>query len=359
MPKGNVSSVSELSMPPIDDSEANQLVKVQRDILNIVVTSDDFQLALDSLCLAAEGIVENALASIMLFEDSSESLRVRSGPSLSSEALELFNGLKPAEDAGSCGTAVFTGKPQFVTDTSSDERWKNHLKLVRELDVHACWSMPIQTKDGRFVGSFALASFEKRVPSDFQINLLQTTAYLAGIIVQREIEYAQLQQAAHYDHLTKLPNRFLFNLQAEQAIARANRTKDLLSIFFIDLDNFKNLNDQLGHDAGDEVLRRVSKRMSSNIRREDSLARIGGDEFVLLVESAKTHRELMIIAEKLVQTLAPPFCVQGQNWKIGASIGISSFPKDGLTLEKLIRNADKAMYTAKSSSSCKIKFYSS
>jgi len=358
MPKSRLVLVPESAMPPINEAESNRLIEVQRDILKLVVTNDDSQQAFDSLCKAAEGIVQNALASVMFYKEGNVSLEVRSSPNLPFEALPLVNGLVPSEECASCGTAVFTGEPQFVADTSTDVRWKNHQNLVKDLNIHACWSMPICDNECNSIGSFALSSFEKRAPTNFQINLLQTSAFLAGLILQREQDHKALHKAAHYDHLTNLPNRFLFNIQAEQAIARANRIKAPLSLFFIDLDNFKALNDELGHEAGDEALTKVADRMNSNIRREDLLTRVGGDEFILLVESARNREELTLIAEKLIVALKDPFTIQGKEWQINASIGISIYPEDGLSVDDLLRKADKAMYAAKSLSSGKVQFYS-
>ncbi|MCF6193069.1 MAG: sensor domain-containing diguanylate cyclase [Kangiellaceae bacterium] len=358
MPKGNLVLVPDSEMPPINEADANRLVKVQRDILKLIVTSDDFQHAFDSLCKTAEGIVADSVASIMFYRESGDALEVRSSPHLPLEAIEMVNGLVPGAQSASCGTAVFKQKPQYITDTSTDERWKEHQDLVNNLNIHACWSMPICDADGQAIGSFALSSFEKRAPSDFQMNLLQTSAFLAGLILQREIDHKALYNAAHYDHLTKLPNRFLFNIQAEQAIARANRIKAPLSLFYIDLDKFKVLNDELGHEAGDEALTRVADRMSSNIRREDLLTRIGGDEFILMVESARSRHELTLIAEKLISALREPFIIQDKKWKINACIGISSYPTDGMNVDDLVRKADKAMYAAKSDPNSKVQFYS-
>ena len=336
-----------------------QLVKVQRDILEIIVTGNDYQYALETLCRAAEGIVSNALASIMLFNDSKTALEIRAAPNLSYEAKQQLNGLVPGKNSGSCGTAVFAESAQYVKDTSKDIRWKNYRTLAKDLSIHACWSMPIVNRENKAFGSFALSSFEKRHPSKFQENLMQTSAYLASLILLRELDDQELQRAAHYDHLTKLPNRFLFKIRLEPAIARSNRSKSPLALFFIDLDDFKQINDEFGHDAGDRVLQEIAERMDNNIRREDSLARIGGDEFVLLVENSIDQDELKIIANKIMQTFFEPVFIEGFSRKLSASIGISLYPKNGMSSNQLIRCADRAMYVAKSLREDKIQFCSS
>lgn len=342
----------------LSEMEAHQLAQVQCDILNIAVTGTDFQLALDSICRAAEGIVPNSLASIMTYSDDEKSLEVRSSPNLPEEARKMLNGLIPGPQAASCGTAVFCGEPQFIGNTLTDDRWEEHLDLAKDLNICACWSMPIRDPNKKTIGSFAISSFEKRDPTDFQIKLLQTNAYLVELVLQREKDHQQLSRAAHYDHLTGLPNRTLFNIHAEQAIARANRTNLPMSLFYIDLDRFKQINDELGHQIGDEALVSIASRMNKCVRREDSLARVGGDEFILLVESAKSRDELAIIANKILKAFESPISLKDREYSVGASIGISCYPKDGMTIEELVGNADRAMYVAKSAARDKIQFYS-
>lgn len=338
--------------------ESNQLIEVQRDILELIVTSSDFQHALEALCYATEGIVANALSSIMIFNESKNELTVRAAPSLSEEVTQQLSGLIPNQNAGSCGTAVFTNEPQFVIDISTDERWKEHRELVGDLNIHAYWSMPIVNKENETVGSFALSSFEKRKPDEFQKNLMQTSAYLASLVLQREQDDQALKDAAHYDHLTKLPNRFLFNTRLEHAMARVNRSKSSLALLYIDLDNFKQINDEFGHNVGDGVLTEIAQRMSCHVRREDTLARVGGDEFLLLVENKMDPLELKVIANKIMQAFTEVVLFENMRVKLSASIGISIYPKNGLTANQLISCADKAMYTAKSSKKDNIQFFS-
>ncbi|MFT6967545.1 MAG: diguanylate cyclase (GGDEF)-like protein [Cellvibrionaceae bacterium] len=344
--------------------ESNKLVKVQRDILEIVVTGNDSQSALDSLCKIAEDIVDNSIASIMIFNACRTELLVRAAPNLSHQACEDLNGLVPGEFSGSCGTAVYKGVPQFVCDTSTDKRWENLQKHIFDFNVHACWSMPIVDSNNQPIGSFALSSFSKREPNQFQKNLMQTASYLVSLVLRRETESVMLKQAAHYDALTNIPNRSLFNERIAHAMAKANRSGTRLAIFFIDLDNFKQINDKYGHNVGDKVLQEVAFRFQKCIRGEDTFARIGGDEFILLVENNDAVVELTWIAEKLQNAIFDPIVLEGagdsakDDYQIAASIGISIYPTHGLTSYELLECADKAMYIAKSSKNSNIQFYS-
>ena len=362
--KKNVALKHQSGADTLTLEESNKLVKVQRDILEIVVTGNDYQYALDSLCKIAEGIVDESLASIMLFNASRTELFVRAAPNVPNQACEDLNGLVPDEFAGSCGTAVYKGTPQFVCDTSTDERWKNLQKYVHDFNIHACWSIPVVDAENQPIGSFALSSFSKREPNQFQKNLMQTASYLVSLVLRREKESIMLQQAAHYDPLTNIPNRNLFNERIAQAMARASRSSSSLAIFFIDLDNFKQINDDFGHNIGDIVLQEVAFRLQKCVRRGDTFARIGGDEFILLVDNKSDVVELTMIAEKLQDTLAAPIVIEGSDdskndgYQISASMGISIYPNHGLTSDELMECADKAMYIAKSSKKSNIQFYS-
>ena len=338
--------------------QSNQLIKVQRDILEIIVTGNDYQHALDSLCRVTEGIVDQSVTSIMVYDLDKTSLQVRAAPNLTEKARAELNGLVPGPNQGSCGTAVFSETPQYVIDTGEDKRWKDLQSLASNYNIHACWSMPIVDSDKKVIGSFALSSFCKRAPNKFQENLLRTASYLTSLVLCREQEAILMQQAAHNDYLTDLPNRNLFKKRVDQAIARVSRCSSPLAVFFIDLDNFKQVNDDYGHDAGDIVLKEVAARLQSKVRKEDTLARLGGDEFVLLVEDMKQVDELRLIAGKLLGVLDGPIEQGQKQYHITASIGISIYPINGLTTSELLKSADKAMYIAKSVKKDKIQFYS-
>jgi diguanylate cyclase (GGDEF)-like protein/PAS domain S-box-containing protein len=158
----------------------------------------------------------------------------------------------------------------------------------------------------------------------------------------------QISILAYSDALTKLPNRAALEHRLTKAIARANREHRLLAVFFIDLDNFKNINDSLGHDKGDQVLIEVAERLSATIRNEDTLSRLGGDEFILLSESIDNENSVYNLANRILASLVQPILLPPNTIYVNASIGIALFPDDGRTSQELIKNADMAMYKAKS-----------
>jgi diguanylate cyclase (GGDEF)-like protein len=169
---------------------------------------------------------------------------------------------------------------------------------------------------------------------------------------------ARAEYLAYHDGLTTLPNRSLFSKLLGQSIKQAHRYKRKLAVLFFDLDHFKDINDTLGHEAGDLLLQEVAIRLKTCLRDSDTVARMGGDEFVALLPEMDEEKYVVIVAKKILATLARPFILQGQECFITASIGISIFPQDGQDEETLERNADTAMYHVKEAGRNNFQFYS-
>ncbi len=158
---------------------------------------------------------------------------------------------------------------------------------------------------------------------------------------------AQLEHMAQHDALTDLPNRSLLNDRISTAIRRANRDKRQVAVMFLDLDHFKDINDSYGHETGDMVLKQVALRLRECVRDEDTVARLGGDEFVVLMEDIEDTDQVDLAAQRILASLIPPIGESTQEFFIGASVGVSVYPRDGDSVEALLRNADTAMYQAK------------
>ena len=157
----------------------------------------------------------------------------------------------------------------------------------------------------------------------------------------------QLRNIALYDNLTGLPNRLLLEDRMERSILRGDRSGKLCVLMFVDLDRFKSVNDTFGHRIGDELLKTVAQRLTNCIRKEDTVARVGGDEFVVVLNELAKREDAALIGGKMLQELSRPFSVERHEVEISCSIGISVFPDDGKTLLELMNNADVAMYRAK------------
>lgn len=176
-------------------------------------------------------------------------------------------------------------------------------------------------------------------------------------ISERRATEEQIRHMAQHDPLTNLPNRTLFSDRLHLAIARAKRDHEHLALMFVDLDTFKPINDLYGHDVGDLLLKEVSHRMRQSVRDSDTVARIGGDEFIILLPSIGSRDDAAHVAEKVRQAVARTYDLAGRSLEISSSIGVAIFPEDGRDALTLAKNADDAMYRAKQSGRNKVQFY--
>lgn len=160
-------------------------------------------------------------------------------------------------------------------------------------------------------------------------------------------EKERLSLMAHYDQLTKIPNRYLLLDRVKHLIEKAERYDSQFALLYIDLDNFKNFNDEKGHAFGDRILQVIADCLKQSIRTSDTLARIGGDEFVILLEKITDENNASLIAKFLIEQLHKPFIIDGNEYNVSGSIGIAIYPEDGNNTDQLLAFADKAMYKAK------------
>lgn len=202
--------------------------------------------------------------------------------------------------------------------------------------------MRLRRKNGELIWAIVNSSvieYENGEP-----HIVQTTLF---DINDRKLAEEQVQYLAYYDSLTALPNRTLLRDRLSQALAAAARREDKVAIVFVDLDNFKTINDSLGHSVGDFLLKEVAGRLKARIRGQDTIARLGGDEFLIVLTGLKSIPDIAIAAEKFMDVLTPEFQVQGHSLSVRCSIGLSVFPDDATDAETLIKYADSAMYNAK------------
>ncbi len=216
------------------------------------------------------------------------------------------------------------------------------------------------TKSGEIIHTHVSLS----VLRDEQNRIIGLTRYSQDITHKKKIEQQLKEQTellnfqAYHDALTHLPNRILFEDRLQQSLANAEKHCEKLGLLFIDLDNFKQINDTLGHHYGDEVLKIVAKRLSNCIREEDTLARLGGDEFTVLIQDLQRSSAVSRVAQQIIDALKPPIRLKNHELHITASIGISLYPKDALNRSDLLKYADTAMYKAKEEGRNNFQFYS-
>lgn len=218
---------------------------------------------------------------------------------------------------------------------------------ARAAGLRACWAFPILGQEAADVlGVFAFFADSPGSPDASQWHTLQQAVYLGSIAIEQARLTERLAYQAHHDSLTELPNRLLFLDRLEQALRHAERHDEAVAVMLLDIDDFKLINDSLGHSAGDRLLCVISERLSQCLRPDDTVARIGGDEFALVLP-LRTSRDATPIAERILEAMRQPVALLSHHLKPSPSMGISVFPEDGNSVEVLLQNADTAMYTAK------------
>jgi len=203
--------------------------------------------------------------------------------------------------------------------------------------------------ESRIIGSMVLQSYtDPNIYSKKDIKLMEFVSQQVATAIERKQIEEKLTFLSLYDSLTKLPNRVLFYDRIRQEIAYSKREKKKFALMFLDLDNFKEVNDKFGHDVGDELLQETAKRFRNLLRKSDTICRLGGDEFIILLPRLKHPRESTEdVVQKIFSALSKPFEIKNNSIDVHLSIGIALYPDDGEKEEILIRSADKAMYIAK------------
>jgi len=217
---------------------------------------------------------------------------------------------------------------EVISAVTKSGKWSGEIRMLHK-DGHIGWiesmCVPIYDENDQMVGALGINRD----------------------ITDRVQESERLHYLAHYDQLTKTPNRYLLLDRIRHLISQSERNKSSFALLYIDLDKFKTINDTKGHAFGDQVLIEAALRLKQSIRRSDTVARVGGDEFVLLLENISSKNKISAMADALIKTLNKTFFINDEAFEISCSIGIAIYPDDGATTDALLAAADIAMYKAK------------
>jgi len=336
-----------------------QLIE-QTHVLEMIASSACLADVLDRLTRLIEAQLPGVMCSILLLDDEGLHLRHGAAPSLPDAYVKAIDGVRVGPNVGSCGTAIHRREIVIVTDTQKDPLWADYSALAQEHGLRSCWSAPIFAADGAALGTFAVYSQVVRAPTPVDMHLVDMATRIAGIAIERQRAQDRIHHMAHYDELTGLPNRHLLAQRLERAMAQAERNNRCVSVAFIDLDNFKLINDSLGHSAGDDLLKTVAERISQSVRAEDTVVRLGGDEFVIVLpDQAEGSDAVEATLQRIVAEIAHPLRLGEREVQISCSVGVAMFPSDGRDTSTLLMNADAAMYRAKDLGRNNLQFYRS
>lgn len=348
--QGQVVSVLALGFD-LSDRRQQQIVEAKRQsIFEKMAHGDPIDKILEQVALYVEYSKCGLHCGILLLDEDKKKLQMIAAPSFPDAYRVQLNSRLLDEESGHCYrwlASSFRSERIVVEDVSQHPCWALCQSFVQEISKAACWSEPIFSSSNQLLGVVNIFSPQAGQPDIADLALIQQASYLSSIAIERNRIEQKMYRQASYDALTGLPNRRLFGDRLREEILKAERAGYRLAVLFIDLDRFKEVNDTLGHEAGDDLLVQAAERIRSCVRESDTVGRLGGDEFVLILPEVGEIAPLHRVAQNIVNVLARPFLIGEHQTYVSASIGVAGYPRDAENAETLISCADQAMYAAK------------
>jgi diguanylate cyclase (GGDEF)-like protein len=349
---------SELQSSVEAKRKAQEFDAARNEVLEAIARNAPPPESMERLALAVQDQIEGSVCAIAMSPDGKSFLNGKPSAVLIAPGVpdELQRQMLPVLSA-----VLVTSGDGIDTLKNDTDVMANVMEIARHSGMNFI--------DGDIVVAFSGAGelaglvmvfFRDTAPSDADnaTRVLQSASRLVSLARDHWHMHERLVFDARHDALTGLPNRTVAEDRLEQALARAQRRRQIFAVLCIDLDGFKNVNDNLGHHAGDELLRVVATRLRARIRHSDTLARIGGDEFFAIIEDCAGDSAAQCVGDSLITTLQEPINLEGKSVSISGSIGIAMYPTDGRHAAELKRNADQAMYRAKAGGRGKTCFWS-
>ena len=358
---GTIQDITERKLAELGLLRRSSELEMHNGILKLVNLGAPLPQMFEAMVRKIETLHPEMLCMILVVDEEGTQLRIAAAPSMPDFFIQVVDGLLVGDGAGCCGTAAFRGERVIAEDLQQHPYCETLRAVSARANLRSCWSQPIKNHTGCVLGVFTIYHRVTARPSDEKITLIETYASLVEMAIQRHLSEERIRNLAYYDALTQLPNRRMLDDRLSQAMAVSKRSGRYGALMFLDLDNFKPLNDSHGHAVGDLLLIQVAQRISGCIREMDTVARFGGDEFVIMLSELDESRDESAIqarrvAEKVRSLLAQPYLLTvKQNGtsdvsiehRCTASIGLTLFINHDATLDDILKWADAAMYQAK------------
>lgn len=327
-------------------SQANDLLATQARILTMIASGAALRETLTAITAEVKEHLPEVRSTIQLLGVDG-TLEVSAAVSRDALACTRMEG-QPVSDHSICGTALLRDKSMLVDEPAASARWGWSPCLSPPNEVRKCWVTPIRRDpNGAPVGVLTCYFPHSYEPDDHARQTVQTACELAAVAIDRKRFEDQLSHQSLHDQLTGLPNRALLLEQLRGDVARAERKATTGAVLVIDLDRLKIVNDSLGHASGDHVLREMARRITAEVRSEDTVARLAGDEFAVSCPDIHDDEESVRLAQRLLRAIGKPLTVRSQEVRLTASIGIAIRHAGDTRVDTLLRNADVALYRAK------------
>jgi diguanylate cyclase (GGDEF)-like protein len=340
-----VSSELEARLARAEVTRVHQLVASHNRVHDMIGRGVILRDVLIAVCEAIEGYDPSLKPSVLLRDRESNTLHSGVGPSFPQEYFDSVEGAPVGPVIGTCGSAAWFGRLTVSENLHEDPKWAPIRPMAQLADVAHCWSLPIKSTDDVVLGTLAFYGRHPRRPQPEHIALLEDWARVAGTAIERAQSLDRLTHDARHDGLTGLPNRAAIMERLDVAIQGVHPDA-AVAVLFVDLDGLKAVNDTLGHDVADEMIRTMGGRLSASIRGNDFVGRFGGDEFIVVAEGIAEPDEAGRLGARLLEAIAQPL-TGITSTLVTASIGIALIGSNDIDAREALRKADKAMYEAK------------
>ncbi len=332
--------------PSTETTTKLRMGALQQEVLEAVASGAPLAECMEILCRRVEELAPSVVCSVLTV-DGAGKLHPLASPSLPTYYSDALDGIEIGPTVGSCGTAAYLGKSVAVVDIATDPLWADYKSLPLPLGLRACWSSPIKSRSGRVIGTFGFYFHTTRGPTELERRIVSTCVHVCAVAIEHHEAQSRIEEMAYHDTLTQLANRPGFQASLVDALKKRPECGHTIAVHCIDLEDFKAVNDALGHPVGDQLLRAVAARLRATTRRTEIIARMGSDEFAIIQPGIETDAEAMSLAERIIEVVREPYDIDGHKVVVGASVGIATGRYDGVTPDILMCNADLALYHAK------------
>ena len=282
-----------------------------------------------------------------MLELEGDRLKHGGAPSMPKAYCDAINGVKIGPNVGSCGASTFSGERVITENIATDPNWAAFRHIAMMHGMRSCWSEPVKSSTGKVLGSLAMYYDYPAFPTAEESDDLSSAAMLAGLVMERDHNQKRMRDMAFIDGLTGLHSRGYGEILLGQLIDKSVIDADKFAVIYLDLDNFKSINDNFGHDIGDIHLKEIARRLLEVSNDRHIISRLGGDEFCIVLPSFISRDEVEQIAKDYLNAISKPILVASRKFTQSASLGISLYPYDSNELKGLGKLADTALCYAK------------
>jgi len=333
--------------------------RANKHCLEMISRGEPLLTLLEAIVIGVEQQSRDFLGCILTIDVESNRFDIGAAPNMPEQYTDALQGMSLQEGLDSCEASLVQGNAIYPQKPRTHPYWSKFSTLARKAGFTSAWSQPIKDSKGDMLGILLICKQELGQPNDNDMLLIEEFTDLAEIAIERARTDTFIKSQSLFDPLTGLPNRKMLLDRLEQEMLKADRSNTQVAFLFVDLDHFKDINDTLGHQKGDLLLKEVAARFQQCVRVIDTVARLGGDEFTVLMGEVVDSESVERVANNILAAIEKPFDLEGELAHLSASVGIAFYPDNATDMDGLMNNADQAMYEAKNKGRNRFQYFSS